>query len=78
MILIPANCPAEVRLVIDMIIAAHGGMPAPTASIPKENDTGIYPSAIGMLSFAPFINCLVFVKICIHSDFLYYYILYSK
>ena len=60
---IPANCPAEVRLVIEITIAAQAGIPFCTASIPNENETGMYPSAIGIPSLAPLKNCVALLKI---------------
>ncbi len=52
---IPANCPAEVRFVMDISTADHHGKPMDTAMIPKENDTDRYPSPMGIPSFNPFI-----------------------
>ena len=51
---IPATCPAEVTQVIEMSIAAIGGMPIFTAVIPNANDTDRYPRPIGRPSFKPF------------------------
>ena len=72
---IPANCPAEVRLVIEITIAAQAGIPFCTASIPNENETGMYPSAIGIPSLAPFKNCVALLKIFYHSELFYYLLL---
>ena len=49
----PATCPADVRFVIEMRIAASGGMPIVTAVIPNVKDTERYPSAIGSPPCSP-------------------------
>ena len=45
------------------------------ASIPNENETGMYPSAIGIPSLAPFKNCVALLKIFYHSELFYYLLL---
>ena len=49
----PANCPAEVRFVIEMSRAPHTGRPPLTAIIPNVKETDRYPSPIGIPSFNP-------------------------
>lgn len=50
---VPANCPAEVTVVIDMRTACHQLRPKDTAIIPKVKETDRYPSAIGMPVISP-------------------------
>ena len=50
---IPANCPAEVTVVIDMRTTCHQLRPKDTAIIPNVKETDRYPSAIGMPVISP-------------------------
>jgi hypothetical protein len=50
---IPANCPAEVRFVIEINTAIQTGNPELTAIIPKVKDTERYPNPIGIPSLIP-------------------------
>ena len=49
----PANCPADVTVVIEMSTACHQDSPYDTAIIPKVNETDRYPSAIGIPAVSP-------------------------
>ena len=46
----PATCPAEVRFVIEIIVAASQEIPLETADIPKLKDTDRYPKPMGIPS----------------------------
>ena len=53
---VPANCPAEVRLVIEINTAIHPGYPCCTTIIPKVKDTDKYPRQMGIPSRNPFVK----------------------
>ena len=63
MTVIPANCPADVKLVIEIRTACQMLSPFDTAMIPNVKDTERYPSPIGIPSVNPFRNefipCLI-------------------
>ena len=50
----PANCPAEVTLVMEISAAPHTGTPAATAEMPKAKETEKYPRPMGVPSPSPF------------------------
>ena len=52
----PANCPADVKFVIEIAMASQKYKPEFTAKIPKAKETDKYPKAIGIPSFIPWIN----------------------
>jgi hypothetical protein len=51
---VPANCPAEVRLVNEMTVAIQGEMPPLAASRPNVKATGTYPRAMGIPFRSPY------------------------
>lgn len=51
---VPANCPAEVRLVNEMTVAIQGEMPPLAASRPNVKATGMYPRAMGIPFRSPY------------------------
>ena len=50
----PANCPAEVTLLMEMRAAPHTGTPAAAAEMPKAKETEKYPRPMGVPSPSPF------------------------
>ena len=60
-ILTPANCPALVRLVIEMSTADHIGSPESATVRPNAIETEKYPSAIGTPSLTPCKNSCFFI-----------------
>ena len=62
--LIPASCPAEVTVVIEMMTACHHSNPMEIAIIPNVKDTDRYPKHMGRPSTKPFKNVFFFKFIC--------------
>ena len=62
---IPANCPAEVTVVIDMRTACHQLRPKDTAVIPNVKETDRYPSANGMPVLVRVYNYSFYLSLCI-------------
>jgi hypothetical protein len=60
--LVPANCPALVKLDMEIKTAIQTGKPPETAINPKVKDTGKYPRAIGSPRFMPYVK-LFFISI---------------
>ena len=56
----PANCPALVRLVMEIATAIQGGSPDSTAVTPKARDTEKYPRQMGNPLRIPSINSFRF------------------
>ena len=55
---VPANWPALVRLVRDIITATQTGSPPETARNPNVNETGRYPIPMGIPLFSPSLYAL--------------------
>lgn len=55
----PASCPAEVRLVKDMMTACPMVSPPLTASSPNPIDTDRYPNPMGIPARSPFANAFM-------------------
>ena len=58
-IAVPANCPADVRLVIDITTESQTGNPPFVAIIPNVKETDIYPRQMGIPSLSPCLNVIV-------------------
>ena len=49
-VMIAANCPAEVTQVAEIKVSAHTGIPLDAPEIPNANETATYASQIGIPS----------------------------
>ena len=70
----PANCPADVTVVIEMSTACHQDSPYDTAIIPKVNETDRYPSAIGIPEMKKSRAVVFVVLLALVLSCMFYYI----
>ena len=59
----PASCPAEVSVVMEITTACHHAKPMVEAIMPNVNATDRYPSPMGIPAFSPFPNIPLVFKI---------------
>lgn len=67
-VMIAANCPAEVTQVAEIKVSAHTGIPLDAPEIPNANETATYASPIGIPSINPLRNSLSDFIICSYSS----------